>query len=149
MGKLMSQSEHLRRFAVGTIDKHERSVRISQREAAELFRIELSVIVAEHHTADHHQDAESVGPGDEQPQRFFPCATRYPRSEIEPQSFGHCGCDCDRGIAEPRTSDLLDRGQSNCASIVLEPALPLLAGVQHIEQIGAIARSVTTSEAIW
>ena len=137
MGQLVGEREHLGRLGVGTVDEDDRRQRIGQREAPELFRIELAVGVVADDPADHDQHAEIVRLLDEPAKRSGPGPHPAALRQIEPEGVAHpCG-GLDNVAAHLHRADEIERALADRPRVVPIPLLPLLAGVDRLQQIWA------------
>ena len=137
----MGEGEHLRRLAVGAIDEHQRRTVIGQREAAELLRVEMAVVVVEHDAADHHHDADVLGLLDEQPQRLGPGPAVAARVHVEAERLADPPSSLHgRHVAGQRADEGQGRRAIDQREVAI-PRLPLLAGVDGIQQVRAGTRA--------
>ena len=94
-------------------------------------------VVGEHDAANHHQHTGGIGLPDEEPQRLLPGAAGGPRSHVETECLGHATCRVLWPVRESRAADESRLGHAHCQREIAIPALPFLAGVEHVEQFGA------------
>ena len=57
MSQLMSESEHLGRLGVRTIDEDKRGKIVGHSKAAKFIRIETPPVIVQHHAAAHDEDS--------------------------------------------------------------------------------------------
>ena len=72
MGQFMGQGKHLGRLGIRAVDEHQRRQVIRHGKAAKLIRIELPVVVVQHHAAAHDEYAQRIRLLDEPAQRIGP-----------------------------------------------------------------------------
>src|SRR5208282_1574824 len=136
VGQLVRQREHLPGFGVSAVDEYKRCEPVSERKPPEFFWIECSLCIAEDDAAHHHQHADLVGLSDEEPQSLFPCSAIRPGVEIETKRPRHMSRHRFRGRSESCAADEPNLRLARCQRELPIPALPFLAGIEHVEQVG-------------
>ena len=67
MCQFMRKREHLRGFGIGAVDENQRRQWIGKGEAAKLRSFESAVVVVSNDSVHHDENADFVGPPNEQP----------------------------------------------------------------------------------
>ncbi len=93
--------------------------------------------VARNDAARHDQHADRIGLADHRTQRVGPCWASGSRVEIESEGESNLSCGLQGVALHSRRADELEHTLAGQPRMLAEPVLPLLAGVDHFEQVGA------------
>ena len=133
MGQFVGKSEDLCSPCVSTIYKHQGCHGVDKRKSPELFRIQLAMGVASHHTADHDQHSDFFG----LISQVGKCVRPTPSSHVDFKR--ECCCDLSscfhRWNGSGHRTNLRNLAESDTAGIVAVPVLSLLALVDGVEKI--------------
>jgi hypothetical protein len=127
----------LRGLGVGAVDKDDRRQRVSQREAAELLRINPPVIVVRDDAVHHDQHAERIGLLDKGAQSLDPGP--HPASFLDIEVKGvpdPRGCDLNAAFQGCGAHELERRSMFGSRKLAI-PLLTLLAEVDRVQKVRA------------
>ncbi len=142
----MCEREHLGGFRVGPVDEDQRGESVGQSESTKFLRVKNPMRVAADDAADHDKNADLLSLLDEQPQCISPGCALPALVDREAEALAHFRRNTIWRCGESCGADERARFLADAVGIVLVPCLAALAGINHVEEVGAGTLDTTTAK---
>src|SRR6185312_17395734 len=117
----------------------ERRVAVGEGEAAEFLRVQLAMRVVADDAIDYSHDAEGLDAISEFGNRTLPARHLGGPTIVQADDAPHLLPDCGRVLAQLGVADELQRTHLAVNTLLAQPVLPSLHGVDRVQQVRAWA----------